>query len=63
MHDDDERRFPRITLWELLGGISAALFKGWLFGPQVWIEPDPGPRKQESDKGDPSDPPPPDSTR
>jgi hypothetical protein len=32
MHDDDEERFPRISLWELLGGIAkgVARFAYWL---------------------------------
>lgn len=33
MRDDDEERFPRITLWQFLGGIFTPLADVWL-----WLE-------------------------
>jgi hypothetical protein len=40
MHDDDEERFPRITLLQFLGGVFEPIVKVWLWGPQALIEPD-----------------------
>ncbi|WP_210261076.1 hypothetical protein [Enterovirga aerilata] len=33
IHDDDEERFPRITLWQFLGGVFTPLANVWL-----WLE-------------------------
>jgi hypothetical protein len=37
MNDDDEERFPRITLPQLLAGIFGPILEFWLYGCPYWL--------------------------
>jgi hypothetical protein len=56
MHDDDEQRFPRISLRELLRGIFRPVLSFLLWGPVVLFERGPDKASDRRTKGPTGEP-------
>ena len=54
-NEDDEERFPRITLWEFLGGVLGGVVNLWLWPSSLPEKPeDEKTRKQDSNTEPPT---------